>query len=221
MSEEVLIPKMKRIDKTKRKFKIPVLNFVVVLFCTLLLTSSTFLNLCIKHYIIPLDLFSNRNLTIEDFIYCICFIPQVPTVMFVCSSLGKRMALTSVILYITAGLGFIPVFALGGGFRYFFEYGFGYILAYIPAVVICGNLLGKKYSFLNMIKAVLAGVLTIHILGIIYMTIVALFKHAGTTFIAGWIEAQSGLKIIYDLIISFVLVLIGKYFHSVLKFIIE
>lgn len=221
MSEEVLIPKMKRIDKTKRKIKIPVLNFVIVLFCTLLLISSTFLNLCIKHYIIPFDIFSNKNLTIENFIYCTCFIPQVPMVMFVCSILGKRMALTSVILYLIAGLCFIPVFALGGGFRYFFEYSFGYILAYIPATAICGNLLGRKYTFPDMIKAVLAGGLTIHIIGILYMVIIALFKHTGSTFISGWIEAQSGLKIIYDLVISFVLVLIGKYIHSALKFIME
>lgn len=221
MSEEVLIPKMKRIDKTKRKLKIPVLNFAVVLFCVLLLISSTFLNLNIKHYIIPLDLFSNKNLTLENFIYSINFIPQIPVVIFITSILGKRMALTSVILYILAGLCFIPAFALGGGFRYVFEYGFGYILAYIPAVVITGNLLGKKYSFLDMIKAVLAGVLIIHLIGILYMIVIALFKHAGTTFIWGWIEAQSGIKIIYDLITSFTLVLIGKYIHSGLKFIIE
>ncbi len=219
MNQDVLIPKMKRIDKAKRKIRIPLLNFVVIIIGTLLLITSTFLNLCIKHYTIPLDVFSNKNLTIDNFIYCMCFIPQIPVVMFICSTLGRKMALTSVFLYIIIGLFFAPVFALGGGLRYFFEYGFGYILAYVPAVAIAGSLLGKKYSFLDMLKAVVIGVLIIHIIGIFYMSIIALFKHAGSTFISGWIEAQSGLKIIYDLVISYVLVLIGKYLNRGFKFI--
>ena len=45
---------------------------------------------------------------------------------------GKRIY--SILLYILLGLFAIPVFALGGGPKYIFEYGFGYILAYIPAV---------------------------------------------------------------------------------------
>lgn len=221
MSEDILIPKMTRINKSKKKIKIHLLNFVMIIFCSLLLVFSTFLNLDIKHYIIPADIFSNKSLNLNDFIFSFYFIPQIPMVMFICSVLGKRMAITSIALYILAGLAFLPIFALGGGIRYIFEYGFGYILAYIPAAVIAGNLLGKKYTFLDMIKATLAGVLSIHILGIIYMSIIATIKHSGLGFITGWIQAQSGLKIIYDIIISFVLILIGKYIHKFLSFILE
>lgn len=222
MSEEVLIPKMTRINKTKKKFKIPLLNFVIILFCTLMLVGSTFINLNIRHYIIPTDIFSsNSKLISDDFIFSFYLIPQIPMVMFICSILGKRMAVTSTFLYILAGLAFAPIFALGGGIRYVFEYSFGYIFAYIPATIIAGNMLGKKYTFPDMIKATLAGVFTIHIIGIIYMCIIALLKHSGTDFITGWITAQSGLKIIYDLATSFILILIGKYLHKVLNFIIE
>lgn len=220
MNEEVLIPKMTRIDKRKKKIKIPLLNFVVILFCTLMIIISTFINLNLKHYIIPLDLFTNKNLTMDNFIYCIPFIPQIPIVMFICSILGRKMALTSVILYILIGLFAFPVFALGGGIKYFGEYGFGYILAYIPALLIAGKLL-DKYSFLDMFKATLSGVFTIHICGVFYMIFVALIKHAGGMFILGWISAQSGIKIIYDLIASFVLILIGKYIHEGLKFVLK
>lgn len=221
MSQEVLIPKMTRPDKTKKKIIIPWANFVVIIFGVLLIFMSTFINLNIKHYILPNDLFAGKNFSAEDFIFSFCLIPQIPIIMFICSVLGKRMALTSVFLYIIAGLFFVPVFALGGGIKYVFEYGFGYILAYIPATVIAGNLLGRKYDFPAMIKASVAGVLTIHILGIFYMVIIALLKHAGTDFISGWICAQSGLKIIYDIIASFVLILIGKYLHFCLKFILD
>ncbi len=221
MSEEVLIPKMTRIDKTKRKVKIPLLNFAVVIFGTLLIIASTFVDIGIKHYIIPANLFSNNNLGLEDFIFSFYLIPQVPVIMFVCAVLGKRMSLTSVVLYILTGLFLFPVFALGGGVKYIAQYGFGYILAYIPAVLIAGSFLNQKYSFPNMIKAAITGVLTIHLGGILYMILIALIKHPGHGFISNWIFAQSGLKIVYDLIAGFICILIGKYLHAGLKFIKE
>ncbi len=221
MSEEVLIPKMTRISKSKKKIKIPLLNVAIILFCSLILVGATFINIDIKHYIIPSNIFSNKNLNLEDFIFSFYIIPQIPIVMFITAILGKRMALTSILIYIIAGLAYLPIFALGGGIKYIFEYGFGYILAYIPAAIITGNILEKKYSFPKMIKASFLGVLTIHILGILYMCIIALLKHSGSSFISGWIYAQSGLKIIYDIIASFVLILVGKYMHSLLKFIMD
>ena len=130
------------------------------------------------------------------------------------------MSLASVVLYIMLGLFFTPVFALGGGIQYIFEYGFGYILAYIPAIIITGNILEEKYTYKNMLKSAIFGVLLIHLVGIVYMMLIALIKGSGIGFISGWIAAQSGLKIIYDLIASFVLILIGKYLNAGLKFVL-
>lgn len=220
MTQDVLIPKMKRLDRSQRRIKIPMLNFVIVVFGTILITAASFIDLNIKHFILPISIFAIKNPTLDDFVFGFHLIPQIPVVLFVCSVLGRKMALTSVILYILAGLFFIPVFGLGGGIKYIFEYGFGYILAYIPAVIIAGLLL-KKYTFSRMLGAAFAGVLTIHIIGILYMIILALLKHAGADFIGGWIAAQSGLKIIYDIIASFLLILISKYIHSGLEFILK
>ena len=220
MSEEVIVPKMKRLEPEEREIRIPWLNIALIVFCTLLIITSTFLNLNIKHYILPQNLFSGNTLNSDDFIYSFYFIPQIPTIMFICSFLGKRMSLTSVVFYIILGLFFIPVFALGGGIKYIFEYGFGYILAYIPAVLIAGNILDEKYTFINMIKATIFGVILIHLVGIIYMMFISLIKGSGIGFISGWIAAQSGLKIVYDLIASFVLILIGKYLNAGLKFVL-
>ena len=221
MNEEVMIPKMKRIDKTKKSFKIPWLNIAIIILCVLMIIGSTFLNLNIKHYIIPGSLFSGAKLTSEDFIFGIQYIPQIPIIMFLCSFLGKRMSLVTTMFYILLGLFILPLFALGGGLRYIGEFGFGYILAFIPAIIVAGNILENKYSYWNMVKAAVLGVLTIHLLGILYMVGIALIKHAGGNFMADWIIAQSGLKIVYDAIISFVLILIGKYMHAGLKFILE
>lgn len=38
--------------------------------------------------------------------------------MFVCSVLGRKLSLTSIMLYIIIGLFLAPVFGLGGGIKY-------------------------------------------------------------------------------------------------------
>lgn len=218
MSEEVLIPKMKRLDSKQRKIKVPINNFILVLFCTLLIVGATFVDVNIKHYIIPSGFSFNKVFASDDFIYSFSIIPQIPILMFVCSVLGKRLALTCTCMYILLGLCVFPIFALGGGISYVAEYSFGYIIAYILGVYICGSFLNKKYSFGNMILGAILGVLVIHLCGILYMIFVTLLKQDGSTFIKTWISAQSGLKIIYDVVLSFVCILIGKYVHSFLKF---
>jgi len=220
MNEEVLIPKMTRIGKTrKKKIRIPLINLVLIFFAVLLFVCSTFINLNIKHYIIPSELFSHVKLMQDDFIFSFFLIPQVPVVMLVASALGKKLTVMSIIIYLLAGLAGLPLFALGGGIKYIAQFGFGYLLAYIPAVMIACRFLREKYSFPNMIKAAVSGVLIIHVIGILYMVIVALFRHAGGLFMEGWIVSQSGLKIIYDLLFSFILILIGKYIHEGLCYI--
>ncbi|MDR1168988.1 MAG: biotin transporter BioY [Heliobacteriaceae bacterium] len=146
------------------------------------------------------------------------FIPQIPTVLFAGAFLGRRYGLLSIILYIAAGLFFIPVFALGGGAEYIFEYGFGYILAYIPAVFFATSILQSGFSNRNIIQACLVGVLSIHLIGIIYMLFMAGIQHEDWTFIQNWISAQSGIKIIYDLIFSFLALFFARYARVILWF---
>ena len=215
-----MIPRMKRLNEEQKKIKIPMLNIVMVFCSVFLLIGATFVNINLKHYILPINLFS-KNLTAQDFIYSFSIIPQIPVLMFICSALGKKMATMCVMLYILIGLFFAPIFALGGGITYIGEYSFGYILSYLPAVMVSGTFFNKKYSFLNMILATVCAVLIIHIFGIIYMVLVAIIRQDSGNFISGWIAAQSGLKIFYDVIISFVLVLIGKYVNAFIKYVLK
>lgn len=220
MNEDVLIPKMTRIGKTrKKKVRLPLINLVLIFFAVLLFICSTFINLNIKHYIIPSELFSSSSLTGENFVYSFFLIPQIPVVMFVASAFGKKLTVMSIIIYLMAGLAGLPLFALGGGIKYIGQFGFGYLLAYIPAVIIACRFLKEKYSFANMIKAAVTGVLIIHAIGILYMILIALCRHLGGVFIEGWISSQSGLKIIYDIVFGFILILIGKYIHEGLCYI--
>lgn len=218
--DEAILPRIKRVKKEKKKIKIPVLNILLVVFCSFLLMIATFIQLNITHFIIPHDIFSNKALTKADFLYTYTIIPQIPAVMFIAGLLGRRLGITSVVIYILTGLFLLPVFALGGGIRYVFEYGFGYIIAYIPAVFLAGSILKEEFSFKNILKASFAGVIAIHIIGISYMLFIAILNHEGWEFIKGWIVSQSMLKIAYDFILSIISLFIAKYINKYVKYLI-
>lgn len=208
--------KVRTIKSQNSGLKFSISSFLLIIFCTFLIIISTFVQLNISHFTIPTNLFSGEEFRIYDYIHTFSLIPQVPAIMFIAALLGRKFGVTSVLIYILTGLFIIPVFALGGGPKYVFEYGFGYILAYLPAVFITGTILKDGFTYKNIAKAVISGILTIHIFGILYMLVIAAFKHEGWMFTSGWIIAQSGIKIIYDFIFSFIAVLCAKYLRLVL-----
>lgn len=209
--------RVKTVKPKKRKgIRLGIGSLVFLIFCSFLLVISTFLQLDITHFIIPLKIFHGEPTKLADFLFTYKFIPQIPAVMFIVGLLGRRLGIASILLYIITGLFFLPVFALGGGWRYIFEYGFGYIFAYLPAAFFTGGILKHGYSYKNTAKAVFVGVLTIHILGILYMICLASLRHAGWGFVGDWIVSQSGLKILYDFIFSYILVLVAKYLRIIL-----
>lgn len=210
-NENIDIHKVKIAKKQTDGIRFSFCSLILILFCTFLVVVSTFLQLNISHLILPFKAFGNGNLTIHDFVYTYKFIPQIPVIMFLAAFLGRKYGITSVLLYIIAGLFFVPIFALGGGLKYVFEYGFGYILAYIPAIFFAASILKSGYSNRNMIHATIVGVLTIHIIGVLYMLIIALLRHEGWMFMESWIVAQSGIKIIYDMIFGFFGMFLAKY----------
>lgn len=217
MTEEVK-PRIRVIKKEVEGIRLSIGSILLMLCCTFLLILSTFIQINITHFIIPSGLFSGEHLVTSDFIHTYKLIPQLPIVMFIGAFLGRKYGITSILLYILIGLFIIPVFALGGGPKYIFEYSFGYILAYIPAVFFAGSILKSGFSNRNIAQAVLVGVLTIHLIGILYMLFIASLRHEGWAFVSGWISAQSGIKIIYDFIFSFIAVFAAKYAKIVLWF---
>lgn len=186
-------------------------SILLVLACTYIIILATFVQFNVTHFILPSGLFKGESLLLKDYLHTYKFIPQIPVIMFVGAFLGRKYGITSISLYILLGLCTFPVFALGGGPGYIIEYGFGYILAYIPAVFLVGTLLKEGFTIKNMLKAAIAGVLTIHIIGILYMLFISGLRHEGLAFIQGWIHAQSGVKIIYDMIFSFAGIFVAKY----------
>lgn len=145
------------------------------------------------------------------------YIPQIPVILFTAALLGECWGLIAVITYIILGLTpFFSVFALGGGMSYVFQYNFGYIFAYIFAVIAVSKLLKGRPSVIKMIQAVILGVLIIHIIGILYMTVIALLRHDSVDFIENWIYYQSVSKLLYDVVFSFIAVLIARGIRRIL-----
>ena len=219
MTEEAQIKRLRvrTVKPKKRKgVRLGVGSLVLLIFCSFLIVIATFLQLDVTHFIIPSKLFTGEPLTIKDFIFTYKYIPQVPAILFITGLLGRRLGITSILLYIITGLFFMPVFALGGGWRYIFEFGFGYIIGYLPAAFAAGTILKRGYSYKNTAKAVLAGVLIIHATGVLYMILLAFLKHMGLSFIFDWIISQSGIKILYDFVFSYLAVLVAKYARIIL-----
>ena len=212
----------KRIEKQINSFKykgepIKITLGTLILTClsVLFIIVATFTQVTVKHPYFPFDTFSFLSGEVNDyeilhhFIKSYKYIPQIPMVFFIVALLGRKFGMLSVIMYIFLGL-FFPIFALGGGVSYLFEYGFGYILAYLPAIFFAGTLLKGKTDFLRICLISLIGVLTIHILGILYMFFIATLRHAPMDMVLSWISSQSGIQIFYDIFFGAIAILLGR-----------
>lgn len=213
----------KRIETQLNKFKyqgqelqFTIGNLILIGLCAFLIVIATFTQFDFYHFIIPFDFFNYfgadfKNPDVAQHFLKHCrYIPQIPVIMFISALLGRRFGIASVVLYFLVGLFVFPVFALGGGFGYVFIYGFGYIVAYIPAMFFSGSIIKEKLTYGNIAQAVLVGVLTIHLIGVLYMLFIATIKHESASLILGWISAQSGIKIIYDFIFGFLAMILAK-----------
>ena len=213
----------KRIEKQLNSFKyngepIKITLGTVILVCLsiLLLIIATFTQITLKHFFIPLDAmaFLDTNPTnleiIKHFTKAYRYIPQIPMVFFIVALLGRKFGITAICGYIALGM-FFPIFALGGGVSYVCEFGFGYILALIPAIYFSGTLLKIKTDFLRIVLLSVLGVLTIHILGVLYMLFIATLRHAPMDLVSSWISSQSGIQIFYDMFFSVIAVYLGRF----------
>ena len=218
----------KRISKQLNSFKykgepikITLGTLSLTCLCVLLLIVATFTQVTLTHLYIPSDAISfladeyDFNEIVQHFTKTYRYIPQIPMVFFIIALLGRKFGILAISSYIILGM-FFPVFALGGGVNYIFEYGFGYILAFIPAVFFSGTLLKVKTDFLRILLLASLGVCAIHLLGVLYMLFVAALRHAPMELITSWIASQSGIQILYDIFFSLVAIYIGRSLRKLL-----
>ena len=207
----------KRFEKQLNSFKykgepikITVGTLVLCGFCILLLIIATFTQVTITHPYIPLSYSGSEYEVGHHFTKTYRYIPQIPMIFFIVALLGRKFGILTILGYIILGL-FFPIFALGGGISYLFEYGFGYILAFIPAIFFTGTLLKIKTDILRIMLNAILGVLTIHILGVLYMLFVAALRHAPMDLIFSWIVSQSGVQIFYDMFFTVIAIYLGRF----------
>lgn len=181
----------------------------------LLIIVATFTQITVRHPVIPSDLFTllSQDLPqmelLKHFVKSYEYIPQIPVIFFIVALMGRKFGMLAIIGYIILGM-FFPIFALGGGVSYLFEYGFGYILAYLPAVFFAGTLLKGKTDYIRIPVISLFGVITIHVLGILYLLFVSTLRHAPFELITSWITSQSGIQILYDIFFTIIGIILGK-----------
>jgi len=218
----------KRIEKQLKSFryngepiKVTLGTLVLTCLCILLLIVATFTQVTLNHPFIPTDVipFLNQNpndsQVIHHFTKTYRYIPQIPAVFFIVALLGRKFGIIAILGYITLGM-FFPIFALGGGITYLFEYGFGYILAYIPAIFLTGTLLKIKTDFLRIVLMGLVGVLSIHLIGVLYMLFISTLRHAPMELVWGWISSQSGVQIFYDVFFTVLGIYLGRWTRRLL-----
>ena len=218
----------KRISKQLSSFKyrgepikVTIGTLLLTAFCILLLIIATFTQITFSHFHIPIDAlpFLSNDPTdyeiVNHFTKTYRYILQIPVVFFIIALLGRKFGILASCAYSVLGM-FFPIFALGGGVSYLFEYGFGYILAFIPAIFFSGTLLKIKTDFLRIVLLATLGVLAIHILGILYMLFISTLRHAQIDLISSWIASQSGVQILYDMLFSVIAIYLGRISRKVL-----
>lgn len=192
---------IKKFHKSNPRIRFCLGTLSLVAICIMLLIIATFTQIKIDFNIPQTGIISYLKFE---------YIPQIPVVIFISAILGECWGLLAIILYLMMGLFFIPVFALGGGPSYIFQYNFGYIFGYIFSVLLVSKELKNGNSLLNILLAVFYGVFIIHLIGILYLTIIAILRHDGVDFIRNMIYFQSFSKILYDIVFGFIAILIAK-----------
>ena len=197
-----------------------------VLVCTVLATFSlvvaAFTVIPITHYYLPAAAFFHpikfwgSTHSISDFITHVDYLPQVPAIACMTVILGKKYSLVAIFLYLIIGLFLLPVFSLGGGIKYIFQYGFGYLLGFIPMVLILWKFLEKDYKPKQVILASLYSVLALHIFGIIYLVLLCAIKHEQFGYVQDLIYMMSYVKIFYDIVFTVICVYLSNVLRKIL-----
>jgi len=107
------------------------------------------------------------------------YVPLVPMAILLGYALGWPLGACSAALFLCLGLigpffGLQPL-AAGGGIDYYMQPGFGYLLGLIVCAITVGLVSPERRSSLSQILALGLGLITIHLVGLLYMLGLCLF----------------------------------------------
>lgn len=188
----------------------------LVLFCSVLLIAATFTSVRVINILQPLINCIHPIVTSARIFPIYLYIPQVPVILFTSSLLGSACSFTSVLIYIAVGLIFLPVFGLGGGLDYIMQPSFGYIAAFLPTAILAGIIINKEHSIISIIKAVFISVISLHIIGFIYLIVFAVIQKMNFDYVLDWLIYESLVRMVYDIIFGIIAALLGKYCRRII-----
>jgi biotin transport system substrate-specific component len=112
---------------------------------------------------------------IKIYVLSVPFTLQTAAVMLTGCFLGAKRAFFCAGIYISAGLAGVPLFTQGGGFGYIFNHTFGYILGFIPMVIVIGVCKNKAKTFLHLFLLLFVSGVMLLIIGALYAFILLSF----------------------------------------------
>lgn len=195
-------------------------TIAVVCLCIILLVIATFtrFDLLVFNFFSLYDAYKGENAT---FLSYFSYIPQVPTVFFIAALLGPIGGMLTVFLYILAGLLGVPVFSSGGGISYFLKPGIGYLLGFFPAIFFIANIMKNKKIKYRIFKASLAGIICVHLIGIIYLNILMFFQGEQLFLILSWVWLFTGMQLFYDFIFGMGTIFLGRVARKLLSIVTD
>lgn len=184
-------------------------TLVVLAFCFLLLIIATFTQIPI-----PIPSFVNEPGRLFEF-KTLLYNPQICMMIFCLYLLKRVFSYILFAIYLIVGIFIWPIFVFGFGFEVFQSYLFGYFLGFAVAIYCAGAI----FSLANTLKARLLastiGVIIIHLVGIFYCFILALFGAIDFSLLSPIFTTVTGSKIFYDIIFSILLMLIAPYIKNI------
>ena len=186
-------------------------TLAVCAFCFLLLIIATFTETSIPTPHISYDPVYGLNFSTKILNYT----PRIPVMIFIIYLLGRNYSMLVFFTYLIVGFFIWPIFVFGGGLSYIQNYLFGYFLGFIFAIFITGGLLSISQNIKAKLISGSLGVISIHLCGFLYCVILALFGVIGFNMVLPIAHIISGSNIIYDLLFSMVVLLIGPYIKNV------
>ena len=195
-------------------------TIAIICLCIILLIVATFtrFNLLVFNLFSPYDAYRGENTT---FVSYFSYIPQAPAVFFIAALLGPIGGMLAVFLYIMAGILGVPVFSSGGGILYFLKPGMGYLLGFFPAVFFVSNILKNKNIKYRLLKASLSGVICVHLIGMIYLTILMFFQGEQLFLILSWLWLLTGMQFLYDFVFGIFAIIFARILRKILAIVTD
>ena len=104
---------------------------------------------------------------------------QIPSIVIITLIFRGKTVIKAFSIYLIIGLFFIPVFHQGGSLGYLLTPNFGYLLGMYPLIKIIDNLNIRNQinNYYELLKHVIFGISSMHLIGISYNCIQVLFSN--------------------------------------------